>query len=257
MNFTGKIALVVGGTRGIGLDVSKKLIEAGGICYITGRNEDDGLSAQSQLGDNCTFIKSDVTDENSVIELFRAINEKHGRLDIAVNNAAVTSKHADIRDLDFPAWKRVLDINLLGPLLLMSNEIKMISKHAGGAIVNVSSCAGLLGVAKQSAYSTSKAALNMLTQVCAIECAEDSLPDRHRIRVNAVCPGPTLGGMNSLERLQANPESTRHKLQVTALKRFASPGEISAAILWLLSDASSFVTGTVMPVDGGYSAGKF
>ncbi len=257
MNFTGKIALVVGGTRGIGFDVSKKLIEAGCICYITGRNEDDGLTAQSLLGERCTFVKSDVTDEDSVEELFRIINDKHGRLDLSVNNAGVTSKHAAVRDLDFAAWKSVLEINLLGPLLLMKHEINLMSKHAGGSIVNVSSCAGLLGVAKQSAYSTSKAALNMLTQVCAIECAEDAAPDRHRIRVNAVCPGPTLGGMNSEERLKANPESTKHKLQVTAMKRFANPGEISSAILWLLSDSSSFVTGTVMPVDGGYSAGKF
>ncbi|WDR34992.1 SDR family oxidoreductase [Pseudomonas serboccidentalis] len=257
MNFNAKIALVVGGTRGIGFDVSQKLIDAGCICYITGRNEDDGLTAQSRLGENCTFIKSDVTDEASVIELFRIINDKHGRLDLAVNNAGVTSRHAPIRDMDFPDWKRVLEINLLGPLLLLKHETNLISRHAGGSIVNVSSCAGLLGVAKQSAYSTSKAALNMLTQVCAIECAEEALPERHSIRVNAVCPGPTLGGMNSEERLKANPESTKHKLQVTAMKRFANPGEISAAILWLLSDASSFVTGTVMPVDGGFSAGKF
>jgi NAD(P)-dependent dehydrogenase (short-subunit alcohol dehydrogenase family) len=128
--------------------------------------------------------------------------------------------------------------------------------HAGASIVNVSSCAGLLGVAAQSAYSTSKAALNMLTQVCALECAE-TMPGRHQIRVNAVCPGPTLGGMNSQERLRANPEATQHKIQVTAMKRFASPQEIADTILWLLSDSSSYVTGIVLPVDGGYSAGKF
>lgn len=257
MNFAGKIALVIGGTRGIGLDVSKKLIEAGCICYITGRNEDDGLTAQSMLGERCTFVRSDVTDEASVAALFEVIEGTHGRLDLAVNNAGVTSKHAFIRDMDFADWKRVLEINLLGPLLLLKHETNLMARHPGGAIVNVSSCAGLLGVARQSAYSTSKAALNMLTQVCAIESAMTDEPDRHPIRVNAVCPGPTLGGMNSEERLAANPESTRHKLQVTAMKRFAQPGEISSAILWLLSDASSFMTGTVLPVDGGYSAGKF
>jgi len=257
MNFTGKIALVVGGTRGIGFEVSKDLIQAGCICYITARSEDDGLAAQRLLGEHCTFIKSDVTDEASVIELFQIINQQHGRLDLAVNNAGVTSKHTPVRDLNIADWQRVLKINLLGPLLLMKHEINLMSKHAGGSIVNVSSCAGLLGVANQSAYSTSKAALNMLTQVCAIECAEGAAPGCHPIRVNAVCPGPTLGGMNSEERLKANPESTKHKLQVTVMKRFANASEISSAVLWLLSDSSSFVTGTVMPVDGGYSAGKF
>jgi len=257
MNLSGQVALVTGGTRGIGLDTAKKLIESGCVCYITGRNEDDGTVASNLLGDRCIFIQNDATDELSVTELFKEIYDTHNRLDFAVNSVGVTSKHAEIRDLDFDAWKKVLETNLIGPLLLMKEEINLISKHPGGAIVNVSSCAGLLGVAKQSAYSTSKAALNMLTQVGALECAVEIEPGRHSIRVNAVCPGPTLGGMNSEERLKANPESTQHKIQVTAMKRFAKADEISAAILWLLSDQSSYMTGTIIPVDGGFSAGKF
>jgi NAD(P)-dependent dehydrogenase (short-subunit alcohol dehydrogenase family) len=256
MNFNQKIALVAGGTRGMGLNVAKRLIEQGATCYITGRNTSDGTSAAHQLGERCHFIQGDVSDEDSVTNLFRTILERHGRLDLAVNNAGITAKHAEVRDLNAADWKRVLSVNLIGPLLLMKQEIRMLSQHEGGAIVNVSSCAGLLGVPKQSAYSTSKAALNMLTQVCALECANPP-PPRHRIRINAVCPGPTLGGMNSEERLKANPESTDHKLAVTAFKRFAEPDEITSAILFLLSDASSYITGTVMPVDGGFSAGKF
>lgn len=256
MNLTGKVALVSGGTRGIGLDVSRKLVEAGCFCYITGRNEQDGVSAQQQLGENSHFIRCDVTDEHSVNELFQTIRAQHGQLHFAVNNAGVTTRRAEILNLDFAEWQRVLNINLLGPLLCMSHEMKLMMGNNGGSIVNVSSCAGLLGVAEQSAYSTSKAALNMLTQVAAIECAQ-AREDRPQIRINAVCPGPTLGGMNSAENLQANPESTKHKLQVTAMKRFATAAEISAAILWLLSDGSSYITGTILAVDGGYSSGKF
>ncbi|MEP3295687.1 MAG: SDR family oxidoreductase, partial [Pseudoruegeria sp.] len=124
-------------------------------------------------------------------------------------------------------------------------------------IVNVSSCAGLMGTATQSAYSSSKAALNMLTQVAALECATADNDEHYPVRVNAVCPGPTLGGMNSEERLRANPESTKRKLQITAMKRFAQPDEITSSILFLLSDSSSYMTGTILPVDGGFSTGKF
>ncbi len=255
MNLSGKIALVAGGTRGIGFEVSRQLAEAGAHCYLTGRNEADGAQAAQALGARATFVRCDVTDDAAVAALFQTIAQRHGRLDLAVNNAGITTKHAEIRDTDISAWKQVLEVNLVGPLRLLSHEIRLISRHAGGAIVNVSSCAGLMGVAKQSAYSTSKAALNMLTQVAAVECAV-AREDAHPVRINAVCPGPTLGGMNSEERLKANPESTQHKINVTAVKRFARPQEITAAVLWLLGDGASYMTGAVVPVDGGFSAGK-
>lgn len=255
MNFENKIAVVVGGTRGLGLNITKRIVEAGAICYFTGRNAQDGEVAAKELGDKAKFIVCDATDPNAVEALFAVIKQEHGRLDLAVNNAGVTTARSEIIDLNFAEWKRVLDINLLGPLLCMSHEMKLMAK-TGGAIVNTSSCAGLMGVPEQSVYSTSKAALNMLTQVAAIECAQDT-DSRKRIRVNAVCPGPTLGGMNSEQRLRDNPEGTKHKLKVTAMKRFAQADEISSSVLWLLSDQASYITGTVMPVDGGYSAGKF
>ncbi len=257
ISFNDKVSIVTGGTRGIGFDVARSLIEAGSTCYITGRNEEDGIAAQKALGDKCIYVKNDATDEEAVQKLFCTIKDTHKRLDFAVNSVGITGKHNEVRNIDFPAWKEMLEVNLMGPLLLLKEEINLISEQPGGAIVNVSSCAGLLGVAKQSAYCTSKAAINMLTKICALECAEDKGPGEHSIRVNAVCPGPTLGGMNTEERLKANPESTKRKIQVTALKRFAKPNEISSAILWLLSDSSSYVTGTALPVDGGFSAGKF
>ncbi|MBI0325743.1 SDR family NAD(P)-dependent oxidoreductase [Burkholderia plantarii] len=258
MTFNTKVALISGGTRGIGLNVAQTLVKDGVFCYVTGRNEEDGQRAQALLGgtDHARYVATDVTDERAVDALFDQIETRHGRLDLAVNNAGVTTRRAAVRELDLGEWKRVLDINLLGPLLLMSREIRLMSRREHGAIVNVSSCGGVLGQPRQSAYSTSKAALNMLTQVAAIESANP--PDgQHVVRVNAVCPGPTLGGMNTEERLRANPESTREKIQSTALKRFANPEEITSAILWLLSDTASYVTGTLLAVDGGFAAGKF
>lgn len=256
MNFNGKVALVSGGTRGIGFNVSKKLVNEGAYVYFTGRNKEDGLRAQEELGQNARYVQTDVTDESAVDGLFDLIKEKHGRLDIAVNNAGVTTKRASVRELELDEWKRVLNINLVGPLLLMSRQIQLMSSVEGGSIVNVSSCSAVLGQPRQSAYSTSKAALNMLTQIAAVECANPP-SGQQVVRVNAVCPGPTLGGMNTEAHLRANPEATEEKIQNTALKRFAKPEEVTEAITWLLSEQSSYVTGSLLSVDGGFSAAKF
>jgi len=120
----------------------------------------------------------------------------------------------------------------------------------------VSSCAGVMPMANQAAYVASKTALNALTQVAAMENACDS-ESRFAVRVNALAPGPTLGGMNSPERLAAHPENTQRKRDVTAMKRFAQPEEIADAIVFLLSKRSSYITGTVLSADGGYHIGKF
>ncbi len=256
MNFDGKVVLVAGGTRGIGLDVSKRLVAEGAFCYITGRNLDDGKYAQQLLGSNSHYVSTDVTDETAVDALFDLIVKSHGRLNLSVNNAGITTKRATVQELDLCEWKRVLETNLIGPLILMSRQIELMSCCEGSSIVNVSSCGGIQGQPRQSAYSTSKAALNMLTQVAAIECANPP-PGQYVVRINSVCPGPILGGMNTEERLRANPESTQQKIQSTAMKRFANPEEVSATIIWLLSNQSSYVTGTLLSVDGGFSAGKF
>ncbi|WP_028303034.1 SDR family NAD(P)-dependent oxidoreductase [Oceanospirillum maris] len=257
MDFSNKVVLVAGGTRGIGLTVAKALIDKGAICYITGRKIEGGLLAREYLGDNCIYIQNDATDENSVRELSTKIEKDHGSLNFAVNCVGATGNHQPIRDFKFDDWRQIFDSNLIGPLLLLREEIKLIEGNVNGAIVNVSSCGGILGTENQSAYSSSKAALNMLTQVCALECSIPKENGRNTIRINAVCPGPTLGGMNSKERLEANPESTKRKMQITALKRFADPQEIASTILFLLSEDSSYMTGSVLPVDGGFSAGKF
>ncbi len=256
MMFNGKIALVSGGTRGIGFNVAKRLVEEGAYCYITGRDEAHGRNAQEALGKSSCYVAVDVMNEVGVAGLFATIEKQHGRLDLAVNNAGVTTSRALVRDLNLSEWRRVLDINLVGPLLLMSHQIKLMSRDVGTSIVNVSSCGGVLGQPRQSAYSTSKAALNMLTQVAAVECANPA-SGHNVVRINAVCPGPTLGGMNTEERLRANPASTEEKIQSTAMKRFAKPEEISAAVIWLLSEQASYVTGTLLSVDGGFAAGKF
>lgn len=254
MTSSSKTVLVAGGTRGLGLIITQELVGRGHRVFVSGRNEEAGKQLEQDLG--VTFFRADVRNPAEVEALVARVQAECDHLSWAVNNVGITTKRMSVADTDINAWRDVLDTNLLAALYLMKAEIGVMRRHTGASIVNVSSCAGLLGVANQSAYSVSKAALNMLSQVAALENAQEQ-QEQHAIRINAICPGPILGGMNTEERLRANPEGTRQKLAVTAMKRFADPKEIAALVLWLLSDDASYMTGTVLPIDGGYSSGKF
>lgn len=256
MIFKNKLSLVVGGTSGIGLATARLLSERGARVVITGRNKEKGQDALTELSGNVDFIACDTTKPDQILSLFEVMFARHGVLDYAVNNAGITAPRASIADVDTDAWVNVINTNLNGTLHCLKYELQHLRQRPGGAIVNVSSCAGVVPIPNQAAYSVSKAGINNLTRVAAMENAQH-IEDRYSVRVNAVAPGPTLGGMNSPERLKANPQATQQKLDVTAMKRMAEPDEIAHAILFLLSDASSYVTGTVLDVDGGYQSGKF
>ncbi|MBB5409777.1 MULTISPECIES: SDR family NAD(P)-dependent oxidoreductase [unclassified Paraburkholderia] len=256
MSFQGKFGLVTGGTHGIGFTLAQDLVRAGARLTLTGRDTERGMAAERALKGRARFVQCDVSKEDEVDALFKRIEVEEGTLHFAVNNAGVTAPRAPVLELDLRAWKTVLDVNLTGTAHSLKRELQLMGRQPGSSIVNVTSCAGVLAVADQAAYSVSKAALNCLTQVAAIENATDR-DGRHAVRVNAVAPGPTVGGMNTAERLAANPDATQRKLAVTAMKRMADPKEIAEAILFLLSPRSSYITGTVLYVDGGYSSGKF
>lgn len=255
MSFSGKNILVTGGTQGIGHAIAALLARAGAHVVITGRDPQKGRAAAAEIGDGCSFYPCDITDAGSVRALFGHLDQQ-GPLHHAVNNAGITAPRAQIRDIDLDDWQHVLDINLTGTLRCLGDQLRRLDRQPGGSIVNVSSCAGVQVIGDQAAYSVSKAAVNSLTRVAAIEAAT-AQAGHHPVRVNAIAPGPTLGGMNSPERLAANPEATRRKLAVTAMKRMAAPEEIAQAAVFLLSDAASYITGAVLDADGGYSAGKF
>lgn len=255
MSFSGRNVLVTGGTQGIGHTIAALLARAGAQVVITGRDPQKGHAAAAEIGGACSFHPCDIADAGSVQALFDHL-DRRGPLHHAVNNAGITAPRAPIRDIDPDSWQHVLDINLTGTLRCLHHQLRRLDMRPGGSIVNVSSCAGVQVIADQAAYSVSKAAVNSLTRVAAIEAAT-AQPGRHPVRVNAIAPGPTLGGMNTPERLAANPEATRRKLAVTAMKRMAAPEEIAQAATFLLSDAASYITGAVLDADGGYSAGKF
>ncbi|WP_081299167.1 SDR family NAD(P)-dependent oxidoreductase [Gilliamella sp. wkB308] len=254
IDFENKNIVVSGGTNGMGLYLVQRLVELKANVIVLGRNIDK--PELKELRRKCDFFTCNIANIEEVNDTFDQIKSKYNTLHFAVNNAGVTAPYSNISELDIIQWKKIIDINLTGTAHCLKREIQLISQNKNGAIVNVSSCAGLQALKMQAAYSVSKAAINMLTQVAAIECAIDR-DDAHSIRINAVAPGPILGGMNSEENLAKNPEKTQRKLSITAMKKFGTAEEVANSILWLLSQQSSYTTGIILPVDGGFSSGKF
>ncbi len=258
MRFTDKVLLVTGGTQGIGLEVALAAAQEGARVTVCGRGADKGKLALEQAASrnlSIDFAECDVQDADSVERLITGIVTKYGRLDLAFNNAGITAEHAKVGDSSIENWRKVIDINLIGTYLSMKHEIASMVKTGGGVIVNTSSAAGVMAIAGQSAYVASKMAIIGLTQSAAIEYANAA--SGVQIRINAVAPGPILGGMNDAKNLNENPARTEKKLASTAMRRFGTGQEVAQTVLWLLSAESSYITGAVIPVDGGYAAGKF
>ncbi|CAI3959614.1 NAD(P)-dependent dehydrogenase [Commensalibacter communis] len=255
MQFSKKNIIIVGGTSGIGLVTAKLLNRQNANVILIGRDKQKGEQALSELNQNCSFYNCDICNEESVKEVFAQIQKKYINIHYSINNAGITSPYMYVEELSEVIWGKLLRNNVIGIANCLKYEVPILRNIKNGAIVNVSSCAGVIAMAGQAPYAVSKAALNMLTQVAALENAVDK-ENKYAIRVNAIAPGPTLGGMNTPEKLQQNPEKTKRKIDITAMKRFANPEEIAQTILWLLSDYSSYVTGQIISVDGGYSAGK-
>lgn len=252
--FTKKVILVTGGTSGMGLKTAEYFAQEGGEVFVSGRNEQKGKEAIQYIkdkGHKIEFVKCDVSQSQDVKQMITSVVEKGGKLDVAFNNAGITSKKAIISESDEQDWMQVININLIGTYLCMKYETEQMMKNSGGIIVNNSSIAGLIPTPLQSAYISSKAGVIGLTRCTAIEYAQKN------IRINAIAPGPVMGGMNTEEKLKANPESTERKLNITAMHRFAEPEEVANTVLWLSSEESSYITGVVIPVDGGCQAGKW
>ena len=257
--FEGSGALVTGGTDGMGLVVARHLAAEGARLVICGRNKDKGDEAArqlSELGGQVKFLACDVARPGEAEAMVARATDWLGGIDKVFNNAGVTSRRALVGESSLEDWQHVLNVNLHGMYRCLRSELQSMSAGAGGAIVNNSSLAGITAIAGQCAYVASKFGVVGLSQAAAIEYAQ-ATPTHAAVRVNVIAPGPISGGMNSGANLDANPEQTRRKVGATAMHRFGRPEEVASAVLWLLSDESSYVTGAVIPIDGGASAGKF
>src|SRR5262245_37615921 len=251
----GKVALVTGGASGIGRATALAFAREGAKLVIADMNADGGQQTVHMITENggeAIFVRTDVSKAVEVQALISTAVETYGRLDCAHNNAgisgagiggehrALTAEYPDER------WHQVIAINLTGVWLCMKYEIAQMLTHGGGTIVNTASAAGLVGLPYASAYVASKHGVVGLTKTAALEYAQQS------IRVNCVCPGYIQTPMT--ESGLSDPEQKAQIIAREPIGRVGAPEEVAETVVWLCSDAASFVTGHTMTVDGGYVA---
>jgi NAD(P)-dependent dehydrogenase (short-subunit alcohol dehydrogenase family) len=245
-----RVALITGGTSGIGEDTAKLFAEAGAKVVIAGRRDAEGKAVVDEIrksGGEAMFVKSDVSKTADVQALVQKTVEKYGRIDTAFNNAGIEGNWVPLVDMAEEDWDRVISINLKGVWLCLKYEIQQMLKNGGGTIVNMSSVAGLMGTPDAAHYGASKHGVISLTRTAALECA------KQKIRVNAVCPAVIESPMEN--RLFGAPEVHKFAVGMHPIGRIGKPREISEAVLWLASDKSSFMTGHYITLDGGFLVG--
>lgn len=248
-DMNGKVAIVTGGSAGIGKSTVETFVRRGAKVTIADIDAEAGERLVQSLPEGqAIFVRTDVSRQADVENLVQKTVEQFGRLDYAVNNAGIGGPAAFTADYTLEDWQRVLDINLTGVWLCMKYEIPAMLQSGGGAIVNVSSILGTVGFATAPAYVAAKHAVNGLTKTAAIEYATQG------IRVNNVNPGFIYTPMLENSGMTEGSEMYNQIASLHAMKRMGTPEEVANLIVWACSDEASFVTGTVLLVDGGYTA---
>ena len=248
IEFTGKTGIVTGAASGIGKAIAEGYAAAGGTVILSDLKQEAAqkvADAITAAGGRAFACAADVASEQDVEALVRFAEDQAGSLSHMVNNAGIGGAQAPTGDYPVEAWKKVIDVNLIGVFLGMRFAIPAMKRAGGGAIVNVSSILGSVGFAQSSAYVAAKHGVNGLTKAAALEHAGDG------IRVNAVGPGfistPMLD--ENLDKQTLDYLATQH-----ALGRLGTAEEVASLVLYLLSDMASFITGSYHLVDGGYTA---
>jgi NAD(P)-dependent dehydrogenase (short-subunit alcohol dehydrogenase family) len=245
MRLKGKIGLVTGAARGIGLAVAKALAAEGAVPVIADINEAGARDALSTLGRaEGLALGVDVADEASVAAMIDAIRARHGRLDILVNNAGIGG-NTPFLDIKLAEWNRTIAVNLTGAFLVAQASARVMVKGGGGKIVNIASVSGQRGGHGRAAYGAAKAGLELLTKVMAVELAE------HGINVNSIAPGAIETEMAKFAHDAATRAAYDYLIPMT---RYGTPEEIADAAVFLCSDESRYIHGHTLNVDGGFRA---
>src|SRR5580704_3470899 len=245
----GRVALVMGASKGIGAATTEACAAAGAAVVLAARDTTalkpvaDGIAAR---GGRALAVGADVTDAGSVRDVVDQAVSVFGRLDAAFNNASAGPLPAPLADIDPDEFDLGIATNVRGTFLGMKFQVPAMLASGGGAIVNMASIAGLNGTANLAAYVAGKAGIIGLTKVAALDYADQG------IRVNVVAPGPIL----TYHLEAAGPQAQRGAALSTPMRRVGRPAEVAQVVLWLCSEQSSFVTGTVVPIDGGQAAGN-
>lgn len=246
----GKVAIVTGAAAGIGRATAMAFAKEGAkvvVADVTAPGGEETVNCIRRGGGDAIFVQTNVAIESEVASLIKATIDAYGRLDYAFNNAGIEGAIAPAAEYPVEMWDRVLGVNVTGAWLCMKAEIPEMLKHGGGAIVNCSSVAGLVGSKGLAAYVASKHGLAGLTKVTALDYAQSGL------RVNAVCPGVIDTAM--IDRVTGGDAAAEKGfVAMEPVGRMGTPDEVAATVIWLCSDASSFVTGQALAVDGGFVA---
>ena len=245
-----QVVLITGGLTGIGRAAAVAFAKKGAKVVVAGRRDEAGKALVKELrsfGSEAEFINADVRKEDDVRALVDKTVARFGRLDVAVNNAGTEGQVGPITDQTAESYAATFDTNVLGVILSMKHEVRVMQGQGSGSIINISSTYGHEGAAGASVYVGSKHAVEGITKSAALEGAASG------VRVNAVAPGPTDTGM--LDRFTGNPDNKAALVSTVPLGRMGTPDEIARAIVFLASASASFMTGQVVSVDGGKAVG--
>ncbi len=246
-DFEDKVVIVTGGGFGIGRAAATGFAQKGAKVVVADINVRNGKETVRQIknsGSEAIFVKTEVSQESQVEALVQKCVSTYGKLDCSFNNAGIFKVAVSTIDFTETDWNEMIDVNLKSVWLCMKYEIRQMLIHGKGAIVNNSSVAGLIAAMNNLAYSASKHGVVGLTKSAAIEFAQKG------IRINCICPGPTLTGIHDM-LVARSPQLDDAMIAQVPMRRMAMPEEVAAAAIWLCSDEASYITGHALPVDGG------
>ncbi len=248
-DLTGRAAIVTGGSKGLGQAMAEGLASAGADVLVTSRHADEADAAAKQIsrdyGRKAIGITADVTSPDAVAAMIERALREFGKIDILVNNAGINIR-GPIEELTYEQFKQVNDINVGGVWLCSRAVVPHMKQRQYGKIVNLASTLGVVGLANRSPYASSKGAVVMMTKTLGLELAP------WNITVNAICPGPFLTPMNV--SIAETEDAKKNVVGAVAFNRWGRMEEIQGAAIFLASDASSYVTGSLVTVDGGWTA---
>jgi len=242
-----KLAIITGGGSGIGLAISEKFTREGYRTVIIGRDSQKLNNARELLGENCIPVQGDLSDLKTIPGLIGDIISRYGDIDVLVNNAGINHKK-DFTEVTDEEFQQVITTNLSSVFSVSREVVKQMLKQGNGAIINISSMAAQYGLPKVIAYSASKTAIEGMTRAMAVELSPKG------IRINAIAPGFIVTAMTD-KALNSDPERKSKVFSRTPMGFMGQPGDIADAAFFLSSDAAKYITGVVLPVDGGNSIG--